>query len=156
MTRRARASLGQFAFPADVDVDPAARVDPVAFGFERSQHLGDLGQPFGAPQDRADDLAFVAAVAVVDRAVGFGLPARGQVRDLDPVAGRVRSAGRRSATALSGAIVSISTPKVSSLAFIVCVLVLGGCQSPRNSGHIRSFRRITSSEFQKPVSPNTG
>ena len=73
------------ALPTDVNVDPAARVDPVAFGFERSQDLGHLGEPFFAFEDRAYDLALVAAVAVVDRAVRFGRPTRGQVRHLDSV-----------------------------------------------------------------------
>ena len=39
---------GPFALPPDVNVDPAARVDPVAFGFERRDHLDHLGEAFRA------------------------------------------------------------------------------------------------------------
>jgi hypothetical protein len=41
--------------------------------------------PVGAPQDRANNLAFVSAGAVVDRPVRFGLPTRREIRHLNPV-----------------------------------------------------------------------
>ena len=51
--------------------------------FENPQHLGHLSEALGALEDRADDLALVAPVPVVDRAVRLGGPALGQVRHLD-------------------------------------------------------------------------
>jgi len=55
------------------------------FGLERAADFRNLRQAFCSPQDRADDLAGVAAgdAAGVNRPVAFGLPALGQVRDLD-------------------------------------------------------------------------
>jgi hypothetical protein len=55
------------------------------FGLERAADLGDLGQAFCSPQDRADDLAGVATgdAGGVNRSIPLGLPSLRQVRDLD-------------------------------------------------------------------------
>jgi len=109
---------GPVAFPADVDVNAAARVDPVPPGLKRLQNLGDLGDSLGAAKDRADDLAGVTAFESADGAVAFGGPAWRQVGDLDAVA-VVADAQAVCVTALAGAMVSISTPKVSWSASIM-------------------------------------
>lgn len=62
----------------------AAEVDPMAFGFERTQDLENLGQAFCPAKNRADDLARLAARAGVNRPVAFGCPSLWQVRHLDP------------------------------------------------------------------------
>ena len=123
MTRRASASAGRSGDQPTWTWTPVVMFTPVAPGLEDPGDLGDLGQALRPAEDRADDLAGVAAAAGADRPVVLGLPAGGQVRDLDAVVVRADPQAVVGDSAVGGDRFDLDS-KVRSLAFIVFFLAL--------------------------------
>ena len=151
MTSRARASLGQSRFQPTWTWTPQLALTrwPLASSVRRTS--ATWAQAFGAPEDRADDLALVAAVAVVDRAVGLGLPAGGQVRHLDSVL-----VGSDPQAVVADGAVGGDRLDLDSEGQVVgvhrCAPLLGGYQSPRNSGNCRSIATFCQANSRSPKS----